>query len=260
MDQPRRNYGIKDEIRTYWDERSATFDQSWGHGIKHPDERAAWNALLRGALTGHCTSLSIVELGSGTGVITELLCDLGHQVTAVDLSHGMQAKAREKLAPCGDRAVLIIGDAENTMLPDRSFDVAICRHLVWTLPEPARALTDWHRILRPGGRLILLEGEWSRSGWHVKLLQALAKRLETTEDVQGRMAAYDAIRPQLPFVGGTPARDLARLVEAAGFREARVRPLSAIRRAENRHAPLSFRLRRSTNRRYLLTAVRPAEA
>ncbi|WP_080518844.1 methyltransferase domain-containing protein [Rhodopseudomonas palustris] len=57
-----------------------------------------------------------------------------------------------------------LGDAENPMMPDERFDAVVSRHLVWTLPDPEAALADWLRVLRPGGRVVLVDCDWVHRG------------------------------------------------------------------------------------------------
>ncbi|WP_157869322.1 class I SAM-dependent methyltransferase, partial [Streptomyces hirsutus] len=58
----------------------------------------------------------------------------------------------------------------------RCHDVVLVRHVLWTLPDPGRALRHWRGLLRPGGRLVLVEGVWgtvSPVGIPADLLTAL---------------------------------------------------------------------------------------
>ena len=43
-------------------------------------------------------------------------------------------------------------------------DVVLARHVLWALPDPSAALARWVRLLRPGGRLVLVEGRWWTGG------------------------------------------------------------------------------------------------
>lgn len=81
-------------------------------------------------------------------------------MTGLDLCEAMLARARPKLAAAGRRASLFLGDAEDTREPSGRYDAVVCRHLVWTLPDPARAAAEWLRVLRPGGRLLVVDGDW----------------------------------------------------------------------------------------------------
>lgn len=98
----------------------------------------------------------IADLGCGTGSVALLLADAGHHVTAMDFSARMLAVARRK----GVRH-LLRGDAEDPPLRPSSFDVVFVRHLLWAMPDPAATLGRWVRLLRPAGRLVLVEGRWS---------------------------------------------------------------------------------------------------
>src|SRR5262249_14917292 len=53
------------------------------------------------------------------------------------------------------------GDAAEPPVGGRRFDVVLCRHLLWTLPDPGAALRRWAGLLRPGGQLVLVEGRWA---------------------------------------------------------------------------------------------------
>jgi len=87
-----------------------------------------------------------------------LATDHGHSVTAVDLSPAMVDLARAKLA--GRPAEVLVGDASAPPVGGRTFDVVLVRHVAWTLPDLDGALAHWLALLRPGGRLVLVEGVW----------------------------------------------------------------------------------------------------
>jgi SAM-dependent methyltransferase len=70
----------------------------------------------------------------------------------------MVERARAKLA--GRDAVFLVGDAASPPVGERRFDVVLVRHVLWALPDPAGALRRWRELLRPSGRLILVEGVW----------------------------------------------------------------------------------------------------
>ena len=54
----------------------------------------------------------------------------------------------------------ILGDASAPSLDHASVDVVLCRHVLWALPDPAEVVARWVRLLRPAGRLVLVEGFW----------------------------------------------------------------------------------------------------
>jgi SAM-dependent methyltransferase len=158
MDGRLRNFTLKDQIAEYWGTRSATFDEQPGHGIRSQAEIEAWAALFRAHLPDGARD--VLELASGTGEVTRVLRAMGLGVTGLDLAEPMIRRARMKHADAGAAVRFLHGDAEHTLLPPASFDAVVCRHLVWTLPDPARAMRDWRRVLRPGGRVVIVDGDW----------------------------------------------------------------------------------------------------
>ncbi|MFB6853308.1 class I SAM-dependent methyltransferase [Streptomyces sp. NPDC056341] len=142
--------------RVDWDAEAAAFDDAPDHGLRDPAVRGAWAARLRGWLPDHPCDL--LDLGCGTGSMSLLATDQGHSVTAVDLSPAMIDLARAKLA--GRAARVFVGDAAAPPVAGETFDAVLVRHVAWTLPDLDGALTHWLSLLRPGGRLILVEGVW----------------------------------------------------------------------------------------------------
>ncbi|MFF5520293.1 class I SAM-dependent methyltransferase [Streptomyces coeruleorubidus] len=143
-----------------WDARAAGFDEEPDHGLRDPEVRRAWAARLRSWLPGRAGD--VLDLGCGTGSLSLLASEQGHRVTGVDLSRAMVTLARQKLA--GRDAVFLIGDAAAPPVGEQRFDAVLVRHVLWALPDPGRALRHWAGLLRPGGRLVLVEGVWGTAG------------------------------------------------------------------------------------------------
>ena len=141
---------------TDWDEAAATFDDEPDHGLRDTVVREAWAARLRTWLPDR--PADVLDLGCGTGSVSLLAVEQGHRVTGVDLSPAMVEQARAKLA--GRDAVFLVGDAGSPPVGEERFDVVVVRHVLWTLPDPARVLRHWRGLLRAGGRMVLVEGVW----------------------------------------------------------------------------------------------------
>ncbi|MFF5368466.1 class I SAM-dependent methyltransferase [Streptomyces sp. NPDC013187] len=139
-----------------WDAEAASFDEEPDHGLRDPEVRRAWAGRLRDWLPGRAGD--VLDLGCGTGSLSLLASEQGHHVTGVDLSPAMVTLAREKLA--GRDAVFLVGDAAAPPVGEQRFDAVLVRHVLWALSDPARALRHWRGLLRPGGRLVLVEGVW----------------------------------------------------------------------------------------------------
>ncbi len=138
-----------------WDAEAMTFDEPADHGLRDPAVRAAWRELLLGLLPP--PPARVADLGCGTGTLSALLADEGYDVTGVDFSPEMIARARRK-APDVE---FVEADASAPPLAPASCDVVLSRHVLWAMPDPAAALARWEDLLREGGRLVLVEGSWS---------------------------------------------------------------------------------------------------
>jgi SAM-dependent methyltransferase len=176
------------EIRAYWDEFAAEYDTYPDHGLLDSDMRSAWKDLLRMWLPTR--PATVADLACGTGTLSVLAAELGHQVHGIDLSGEMVARARAKAAPFGAAVQFSQGDASAPPIADGSVDVVLGRHILWTLPDPQDALARWAKLLRPGGRLLLAEGRWT---------------VDSDDD-----------GPALPWRAGVASADLARVVGELG--------------------------------------------
>lgn len=139
-----------------WDALAASFDDEPDHGLRDAEVRRAWAGRLASWLPTRASD--VLDLGCGTGSLSLLAAEQGHRVTGVDASPAMVDRARAKLA--GRDAVFLVGDAAAPPVGEQRFDVVLVRHVLWALPDPGRALRHWRGLLRPGGRLVLVEGVW----------------------------------------------------------------------------------------------------
>lgn len=259
------NRTLKDDIAEYWAARATSFDASPGHGIGSDAERKAWLALVEDRL-GALRGCSVLEMASGTGEFTSVLADAGADVTGIDLCEAMLAQARPKLQAAGRRARLFLGDAEDTREPDGHYDAVVCRHLVWTLPEPGRAVADWFRVLRPGGRLLVIDGDWVRLPWLGRLRQGLGTvlvRLMRPLSPRGApepidWAAHKRIMTRVHFHAGLRPGPLADLLRAAGFAGVETGSIAPVRRAQRRAAPFPRSLTVGVYDDFWLSAIKPA--
>ncbi|MFD5596939.1 class I SAM-dependent methyltransferase [Streptomyces griseorubiginosus] len=156
-----------------WNAEAATFDEEPDHGLRDPEVRRAWAQRLREWLPERASD--VLDLGCGTGSLSLLAAEQGHRVTGVDLSPAMVERARAKLA--GRDAVFLVGDAAQPPVGEQRFDVVLVRHVLWALPDPGRVLRRWWGLLRPGGRLVLVEGVWGAFGISAEVVSGLAEPL-----------------------------------------------------------------------------------
>ena len=161
--------------RDYWDNEASTFDNEPDHGLLDPAVRRAWQVLLEEHLP--LPPARIADLGCGTGTLSVLLARAGHEVHGIDLSGEMVLAARAKAERAGVDASFAQGDASGPDLEMGSFDVVLSRHVLWALPDPSAALEAWIALLRPEGRLLLVEGRWGTgTGLSAERCEALVRK------------------------------------------------------------------------------------
>ena len=138
--------------------------------------RNAWNALLKEWLP--LDSSRVLDAGCGTGSLGLLMAELGHDVTGIDFSEAMIAKAATKAVPVESRIRFAVMNAEVPEFAGDSFDVVLGRHVLWTFQHPATVLAAWSRCLTSPSRMILIEGFWhTGSGMHLQqVVEALPAR------------------------------------------------------------------------------------
>lgn len=229
---------VSDEIRRYWDDDAATYDDAPQHRPTDPLVLAAWTAALARLLPP--APSSVLDCGAGTGFLTLLAARLGHRVTALDLSAGMLDRLRSAAESEGLEVEVRTGSADE---PPPGFDAVMERHLLWTLPDPSAALAAW-RGAAPDGRLVLMESLWGAVEPLGRLRAPARRGLRRLRGAPPEHhASYSpALRRALPLGTGTPPERLVELVRAAGWRAPSVERLRDVEWAERRALPLPERL------------------
>ena len=98
----------------------------------------------------------LLEIGCGTGTDLLQFARNGAEVTGLDLTPRSIEIARQRFKVYGQRGAFAIGDAENLAFPDESFDAVYSFGVLHHTPETERALAEVHRVLRHGGRAIVM--------------------------------------------------------------------------------------------------------
>jgi demethylmenaquinone methyltransferase/2-methoxy-6-polyprenyl-1,4-benzoquinol methylase len=132
-------------------------------------------ALVRAGLK---PGMEVVDVGVGTGLVARqaaVLTGDPTKVTGVDPSKGMMQNAK---VPQGVK--LLHGSAENIPFPDNSFDFLSMGYALRHISDLFIAFAEFHRVLKPGGRLCLLEITCPEKSWQKKLLAAYMRGVVPT--------------------------------------------------------------------------------
>jgi ubiquinone/menaquinone biosynthesis C-methylase UbiE len=98
---------------------------------------------------------SILDLGTGTGRFVIPLAKEGFDVTGIDISQSMLEIATKKMREANETVQLLQMNSEKLAFPDSTFDVVICGH-AFKYMHPLRTLSESHRVLKRGGRIIII--------------------------------------------------------------------------------------------------------
>lgn len=162
-------------VRRVLDQRRAHnrafFDEVAGRYGSLTEPGGGWPALAAGLAVGF-SGRTVADLGAGEGALSLLLARCCRQVVAVDLSPRMLMLLRDAAdkAGLGERVRTVEGDLEGLPLADGSMDAVFLSQALHHASDPKVALAEAARILKPEGRLILLdlwahEQEWVREAY-----------------------------------------------------------------------------------------------
>jgi ubiquinone/menaquinone biosynthesis C-methylase UbiE len=175
-----------------WDFRARLYDVCEGSQLRRGAAKARLFAQMHG---------QVLFLAVGTGVdITRF--PAGQTIIGIDISAGMLRRAEARRRAYSGKMAFVLGDAERLAFGDGSFDTVVSSCTMCSVPHPVFALKELHRVLRPGGRLLMFEHVRSRS-WPMGL-------------------ALDVMTLWTRLLGTAMNRDTVANVLTAGFKIVRI--------------------------------------
>jgi len=152
----------------FWTHYAAVYDALLG--------LRPYTAMLDGMVDGLSLERGelVLDAGCGSGNLTRRLLNRGYRVDAVDSSPGMLQRATAK---CPEAAPRTQNLDQSLPCPEGTYAGITCSNVLYSLPNPSKTLLDFHRVLKPGGRLMLsnpgrqfsmrkvLERNWQDQKW-----------------------------------------------------------------------------------------------
>jgi SAM-dependent methyltransferase len=180
----------EDQAQLYFNQIAGRYDRCYGPG-------RSWQAFGQ-LLLEILTPLTVADLGAGEGLVGELLAGRCKKVIAVDNSEKIVEFGAAKARKNGIKNLEFrLGDLQDPPIEEGSVDLAILSQALHHAAEPLKAIHAAHRILKPGGQLIILD--------------LLRHKFERARELYGDRWL------------GFPESDLQRWIESAGFKEVHVR-------------------------------------
>jgi ubiquinone/menaquinone biosynthesis C-methylase UbiE len=193
------------EELTYKNEAAAGYDRAFGHVTAHFAPH-----LLRAAHMA--PGMRVLDIASGTGLVAEaalrIVGPAGH-VTAADLSPAMVEKSRERLRHSKNASVAV-EDGQALSFPGESFDAVVCSLGLMFFPDALRGLTEFRRVLHPGGRAAVSVNTVPERSYNNRINLAIARHVPSLAAAAARV-----------FSLGDEMK-LRSLFEAAKFRDVEI--------------------------------------
>jgi SAM-dependent methyltransferase len=166
----------------------------------------------------------VADLGCGPGLLAlDMRARVGDggAIEGIDLSPDMIALAQRRCAAYANIGMRV-GDVGALPFQDGAFDAAVCTQVYEYVPDVERALRELHRVVRPGGRVAVMDTDWESCVWHSSDAQRMHRVIE----------AWDTHcpHPHLPRV-------LGRMLREAGFSAVRCEVVALVNLA---HEPQTF--------------------
>ena len=221
-----------EEIKEYWNRRANGFSLAVDEELENNADH--WEQIFRENITKE--RADVLDDGTGAGFFPVILARLGHNVTAIDYSDQMVKLADKRFSALGLPVTVRQMDAQKLAFADESFDAVVSRNVIWNLDDPARAYAEIYRVLRPGGVLIVDDGNMylyhhdeAYAREHEKMMETVRRRKEIEGGLHGKhnvdhvdFAIIEKIAEDLPMsYVRRPQWDFQELV-TLGFDDIRV--------------------------------------
>lgn len=209
----------KTSIKNYWNWRSRSF----GCDIdKSAEVVNRWGIILNDIVSG-ASGKCALDVGTGTGQFALYLAGSGFVVTGIDLAENMISHAKQNAGKHEIDIDFQIGDAERLEFEDNTFDVVVSRNLLWTLPNPQKAIFEWRRVMKPGAILVVCDGLWMNYTWK-RIHYFVADSFKTIFGNRSMISArfflsYSSLWKSLPFYEGICFDKVSMLLQTARFKD-----------------------------------------
>ena len=158
-----RHAEIRRTARTHFDKWALSYDQSrLNELVFFPTVRACQEEIARWQAGRGGRPFRMLDVGCGTGTLINLMADWpeAELLVGLDYSPVMAAAVAQKNAasPQADKLGVVVADSERLPFGAQTFDVVTCCNSFHHYPHRAAVVRGFHRVLRPGGLLVLIDG------------------------------------------------------------------------------------------------------
>lgn len=151
---------LLNRIEEYWTNRAEGYSKVNQEELAG-EQKVRWLTVLKSYFPDtEPERLQVLDVGTGPGFFAVLLAEAGYQVTAVDYTKEMLAEAKKNAGEYAGQIKWMQMDAQNLAFSEDEFDIVVSRNLTWNLECPKKVYEHWHRVLKPGGRVLNFDANW----------------------------------------------------------------------------------------------------
>lgn len=246
---------MKKTIQEYWNWCSATYHDEY---IDSADkERLMWKKILNTSFPQDHT-MNILDIGTGPGLMALAFAEMGHNVTAIDISDKMLKEARKNAENLNLAIDFYQGDAEALPFKEGQFDAVISKYLLWTLPSPEKFLNECSRLLTEDGTFLAIDGMWFKPSISKSIRCSIAGIMgnlsgKNVDNIFSRH--YGGIKNELPLYYKNSPENISYLLINNGYSGVSYRHLPEIPKFHRQHTALQCKIR-GINTPFIITGIK----
>ncbi len=142
-----------------WTQRDTVRQQAAQSGKISLVEELAWRDVLSRHFNTGLRTAHLLDIGTGTGWLPILLANRRLVATGLDSSEPLLDVARQRAWEAQKEVKFVAGSAESLQFPNATFDVLTAVNVLSELDNPRIAINSWEQVLKPGGRLLVIEDD-----------------------------------------------------------------------------------------------------
>lgn len=138
-----------ERIKAVWNQHATHYDE------KHNrlEDQPVWKKILLEQI-GADKNQTVLDMGTGTGFLAQLVAEAGYRSVGIDFAEKMVDRANKNAQDNHLDIEYLVGDWNQLPFENNSIDVIINRLIMWAVFLPEKTLKEWHRVLKPGGRIL----------------------------------------------------------------------------------------------------------
>ena len=147
---------LKQSIIEYWDQQSDQLDIVTKKWLEYSD----WMGYALNNICHNIGKMDVLDVGTGAGLVALSISGKVHSITATDISEKMIRVAEKNASAYGADVRFLLDDIEESNLENGQFDLIVVHDVIYSLTDLEGALYNMVRLLRPGGYLVIADGNY----------------------------------------------------------------------------------------------------